>query len=184
MRSRRGSAALALGLFLALATAALAAGGSHPLLLPSRPAHPPKGPNTGLPLPRFVSLATDLVNLRVGPGLQYPVKWVYKRRGLPLEVLREFDVWRLVRDPYGTKGWVHEATITGTRSFIALGAVRALRAHPQATARVLARLDPGVIGLILHCDAGAAWCRVKVEGRRGWLRRTGFWGTFAGEAVK
>ncbi len=180
----RRAAALIFAAVLLLAPLARAAGPAPPLVLPTRPPDPPKGPNTGLPLPRFVSLATDLVNLRVGPGLQYPVKWVYHRRGLPLEVLREFDVWRLVKDPWGAKGWVHEATITGTRSFIALGGVRHLRTAAAATAPVRARLEPGVIGLILRCDAGAAWCRVKVDGRRGWLRRTSFWGSFAGEAVK
>ena len=72
---------------------------------PGLPANPDKGSVTGLPLPRFVSLRTDEVNLRTGPGMQYPIEWLYKRRGLPVEVEREFDVWRLVVDPDGVKGW-------------------------------------------------------------------------------
>ncbi len=154
---------------------------------PARPrpvANPHKGSVTGLPLPRFVSLFTDEVNLRNGPGMQYPIEWLYKRRGLPVEVEREFDVWRLVVDPDGVKGWLHEATITGTRTFVVTGAEHTMRAAPRTDAAAVARLKPGVIGDILRCDAGADWCRVRVKDYRGWLPRSDFWGTFPGEAVK
>src|SRR5262249_10499346 len=99
------------------------------------PAEPPKpteadtskGSNTGLPLPRFAALRSDEVNLRVGPGTRYPIQWVYKRRELPVEILREFEVWRLVEDTEGIKGWVHQATLTGRRSFIITGGDATLR---------------------------------------------------------
>ncbi len=85
------------------------------------PAEPAKGSNTGLPLPRFASLKTDEVNLRTGPGLRYPIEWVYKRRDLPVEIQREFEVWRLVADQEGVKGWVHQATLVGRRTFVVVG---------------------------------------------------------------
>jgi SH3-like domain-containing protein len=152
---------------------------------PARPrANPDKGSVTGLPLPRYVSLRTDEVNLRNGPGMQYPIEWLYKRRGLPVEVEREFDVWRLVVDPDGVKGWLHEATITGTRTFVVTGAEHTMRAAPQPDATPVAKLQPGVIGRILHCAAGADWCRVQVKDYRGWLPRNDFWGTKPGEAVQ
>lgn len=141
------------------------------------------GSVTGLPLPRFGSLRTDDVNLRAGPGLRYPVLWVYHRRFLPVEIIREFDVWRLVIMPDGQKGWMHEATLVGRRTLVVTGTVHALRADANPKARVVANLAPGVIGDIEHCAAGAAWCRVRVGDYRGWLSRSDFWGTLAGEAV-
>ncbi len=83
---------------------------------PATAAEPPKGSNTGLPLPRFAALKTDDVNLRTGPGTRYPIDWVYKRRDLPVQIEREFEVWRLIADSEGVKGWVHQATLTGRRS--------------------------------------------------------------------
>ncbi|MCH4092105.1 SH3 domain-containing protein [Acetobacter sp.] len=78
---------------------------------------PTKGSNTGLPLPRFAALRADDVNMRAGPGQRYPIQWVYHRRGLPVQIEREFDVWRLVEDSDGVKGWVHQATLIGSRDF-------------------------------------------------------------------
>lgn len=80
----------------------------------------PKGTNTGLPLPRYAALRADAVNMRSGPGTRYPIQWVYRRRDLPVRIEREFDVWRLVEDSDGVKGWVQGATLVGTRSFVIL----------------------------------------------------------------
>ena len=116
---------------------------------PHRPRrNPPRRPRqrsrqgsvTGLPLPRFASLRTDEVNLRRGPGTRYPIEWVYKRRDLPVEIEREFEVWRLIVDPDGIKGWVHQATLTGRRSFIVTG--QRARAAPRSV-RHLGRRSPG-----------------------------------------
>ncbi len=147
------------------------------------PADVSKGSVTGLPLPRFAALRADDVNLRAGPGTRYPIDWLYKRRGLPVEIDREFEVWRLVTAPDGTKGWVHEATLTGRRDFLVLGADRTLRAEPRDAARAVAILKPGVVGRIRACAAGSQWCRLEVGNRIGWLKRDEFWGTKPGEAV-
>lgn len=77
-----------------------------------------KGSQTGLPLPRFASLRADKVYFRRGPGQRYPIEWVYHRRGLPVKIEREFDVWRLVEDSDGIKAWVHQATLVGQRTFV------------------------------------------------------------------
>jgi SH3-like domain-containing protein len=142
-----------------------------------------KGSVTGLPLPRFASMRADDVNLRAGPGTRYPIEWLYKRRGLPVEIEREFEVWRLVQAPDGAKGWVHEATLMGRRDFLIIGADRPLRNEPQEAAHAIAILKPGVVGHIRSCDAGSDWCRVQVGEYRGWLKRDEFWGTQPGEAV-
>jgi SH3-like domain-containing protein len=148
------------------------------------PPEPPKGTVTNLPLPRWASLRTDEVNLRAGPGTRYPIDWVYKRRDLPVQIEREFEVWRLVEDQDGIKGWVHQATLVGRRSFIVTGAERSLRGEASDDAAVVAILKPGVIGRIRACAAGAAWCEVQVGDYRGWLKRADFWGTYPGEAVQ
>ena len=147
------------------------------------PAEPPKGSATGLALPRFAALRSDEVNLRSGPGTRYPIQWVYKRRDLPVEIEREFDVWRLIADPEGVKGWVHLATLTGRRSFVVTGAERTMLRAPDDAAPVVARLKPGVIGRLRTCQADAAWCQVQVGEYRGYLKRGEFWGAFPGEAV-
>lgn len=151
--------------------------------LPARPAEPEKGATTGLPLPRFVSLVSGDVNMRVGPGFQYPIKWVYKQRDLPVVVEREFDVWRLVLAPDGGRGWMHEATLSGTRTFVVSGGEHTMRRRPEASAPVVAVLQAGVIGRIRRCKAGDDWCSVEVDGRRGYLRRNEFWGAFPNEVV-
>jgi SH3-like domain-containing protein len=154
------------------------------------PAAPPppkfdatKGTVTGAPLPRWASLRSDQVNLRRGPGTRYPIDWEYHRRDLPVQIEREFEVWRLVQDQDGIKGWVHEATLSGRRGFIVTGAERVLRDNAADNAAPVARLKPGVVGRIRHCDVASAWCEVQVADYRGWLKRDEFWGTSPGEAV-
>jgi SH3-like domain-containing protein len=164
-----------------------------PAVVPPAPAQtePPKpaeadtakGSASGLPLPRFVALRSDDVNLRAGPGTRYPIDWVYKRRELPVEILREFEVWRLVQDSDGVKGWVHQATLTGRRSFIVTGADATLRRDAQDSAAAVAILKPGVVGHLRSCAANSDWCQVQVGDYRGFLKRSQFWGTLPSEAV-
>ncbi len=151
--------------------------------VPVPPAAPTKGSVTGLPLPRFASLKTDEVNFRSGPGVRYPIDWVYQRRDLPVEIEREFEAWRLVADPEGTKGWVHQATLTGRRSFVVIGGEQVVRSGPQDAANSVARLKPGVIGRLRSCEAAAAWCQVQVADYRGWLKRSAVWGLLPREAI-
>ena len=151
---------------------------------PAAPAEPAKGTNTGLPLPRFASLKTDEVNLRTGPGLRYPIEWIYKRRDLPVQIEREFEVWRLISDADGVKGWVHQATLVGRRTFVVTGGEHTIRADPNDKAAAAARVKPGVIGRLRACEANAGWCQVQVGDYRGWLRRDAFWGAFPNEAIQ
>lgn len=134
-------------------------------------------------LPRFASLRSDDVNMRAGPGTRYRIDWVYKRRDLPVEIEREFDVWRWVRDADGIQGWVHQATLMGRRDFIVQKADATLRSEASDTASAVAVLKPGVIGRIRSCAAASAWCEVQTGSYRGFLRRTEFWGVFPDEAI-
>lgn len=150
---------------------------------PERPAEPTRGGVTGQPLPRFAALRADEVNMRAGPGTRYPVQWVYQRRNLPVEILREFEVWRLVRDPEGVQGWVHTAVLTSRRTLIVRGGEQVLRRSPDPAAQPVARLESGVVGTIRACEAASDWCQVQAGSYRGYLPREAFWGVYRDEAV-
>lgn len=134
---------------------------------------------TGLPLPRFVSLRPAEVNLRTGPGANYPIDWVYRRRHMPVEVIAEFDNWRKIRDWQGTVGWVHQNLLDGRRYALIVDAERTLQSRPAADSPPVAIVKPGVIALLLACEPD--WCRLEAGSHRGWLPRDAFWGVYPGE---
>ena len=136
------------------------------------------------PLPRFVSLRADEVKMRTGPGVQYPVEWVFHRQRLPVEIIAEYQNWRKVRDWQGTQGWMHQSLLSAKRTFIVTGAVRAIREAPAPDSKPVARAEAGVVGRLVECPEDGNWCRVAVEGHEGWLRRVDFWGVLRGEVVK
>jgi SH3-like domain-containing protein len=140
------------------------------------------GRTTGLPVPRFVSLGADEVNLRFGPGDAYPIAWILTREGLPVEIVEEFDTWRKVRLHDGELGWIHGSLLSSRRTVLVADEIRALRQTPDPDARIVLRAEPGVIGQLLDCDGG--WCRVEIDGRRGWLQRAEFWGVLADETLR
>ncbi len=146
---------------------------------------------SGLPLPRFVSLKSDRVNLRQGPGTEYPTAWVYRRAGLPLEVVQEFEGWRQVRDADGATGWVLQSFLSGRRTALVLPwEVKPNVAPPQVSlrdsdsdsSRAVAIVEAGVIASIVSCNG--RWCRVAIEQYRGWIEQKKMWGVYDGEAVK
>ena len=137
---------------------------------------------TGLPLPRFASLRAIKVNLRAGPGVRYPVEWVYQRRGLPVMITSEFNDWRKIRDWRGTVGWIHRSMLTGKRTVIATGRQVVLRRKPSKNSAAVGRAEAGVIARVLSCKG--YWCRVEASGIRGWGQRKALWGTLAQEKIK
>ncbi len=144
---------------------------------------PEKPEGTAAKLPRFASLRSDDVNMRVGPGQRYRIEWVYKRRELPVEITREFDVWRYVRDADGIQGWMQQATLMGRRTFVVQSADATLREQAKESAPAVAVLKAGVIGRIRSCEASSDWCMVQAGSYRGYLRREQFWGTLPHEAI-
>jgi SH3-like domain-containing protein len=137
---------------------------------------------TGLPLPRFASLRAAKVNLRAGPGVRYPVEWVYQRRGLPVMITAEFDAWRKIRDWRGTVGWIHRSMLTGKRTVITTGNQVVLRRKPSKDSAPVGRAEAGVIARVLACEDD--WCQVEAGGIRGWGQRKALWGTLAQEKFK
>jgi SH3-like domain-containing protein len=134
-------------------------------------------------LPRFVTLRADEVNLRTGPGERYPIDWVLIRKGLPVEIVEEFDVWRKIRDFQGSEGWVHQRMLTGARNVLVEGAVRVLHVQPDPASPVAARAEAGVVARLIECPRGP-WCRVEAQGIKGWLTRDEIWGVYPDEAVQ
>lgn len=176
--------ALAVSVALALA---LLAGGA--------PAQTRTGTNSGLPVPRFVSLKSGTVNMRVGPGREYRVEWQFTRAGTPVEIVAEFDNWRRVRDADGTEGWVYGALLSGRRTAVVAPWLRArakddvaalvaasaddtspaasaplaptvtIHARPERASPPVARLEAGVTGEVVECNG--EWCRFEPHSARG-----------------
>jgi SH3-like domain-containing protein len=130
-------------------------------------------------LPRFASLRSDDVNLRVGPGETYPIEWVYQRKDMPVEIIEQFQNWRRVEDWQGSKGWVLDRMLIDKREVIVDGAVRPLYHEPDTAAPIVARAEPGVIARLVECRG--AWCRIEAGGYRGWVERSQIWGVLPNE---
>lgn len=139
------------------------------------------GPS-GLPLPRFVTLRAPKVNLRNGPGIRYPIKWVFTRKGLPVEVIDEFETWRRIRDWQGSEGWVHQSMLGGQRGAMVVGTTRILRRGPATDAPAVAEIQAQVVGRLLQCRDG--WCLIEAKGFEGWLRQNEIFGVFPGETLE
>ncbi len=141
---------------------------------------------SGLPLPRFVSLKSDHVNVRGGPNKDQDVAWVYTRPGLPVEIIAEYENWRRIRDRDGTEGWVYHSLLSGKRmAYVTKSKTQSdpVPVHESADAdsAVRARLEPGVIGGVKHCDGH--WCRFTGRGFDGWIEQDRLWGVYPNEKV-
>lgn len=146
---------------------------------------------SGLPVPRFVSLKSDRVNMRNGPGTDYPTGWVYRRAGLPLEVVKEFEGWRQVRDADGAQGWVLQSFLSGRRTGLVLPWERkasaatpivAVFASDSASSGIVANVEAGVIANLHSCDG--RWCRISIEQYNGYIEQKKLWGVYEGEVIK
>jgi SH3-like domain-containing protein len=126
-------------------------------------------------VPYWASLRYDEVRMRVGPSEEYPIEWVYKRKGLPVKVVRVREGWRLVEDPQGDRGWIARSQLDPERGALVTGkGVADVRAEPSATSALRWRAEPGVVGKLRGCRAD--WCEVDIGGRKGWIARARLWG--------
>jgi SH3-like domain-containing protein len=148
--------------------------------------------NSGLPVPRFASLKSDKVQLHHGPGTEFPVAWVFRRAGLPVEITRETDAWSEVRDAEGTTGWVWSTALSRRRTVLVLPwQMKAgqsqqetvpLRDDDSANASTIANVEAGVLASVIDCNG--RWCRVSVGNFRGFVEQSKLWGTRQGEVIK
>lgn len=143
-------------------------------------------PVTGLPVPRFVSLKTTLVNVRRGPSKEHPIAFQFQRAALPVEIIGEFENWRQIRDSEGEEGWVFHSLLSGSRTAIVAPwdhdeVLRALRTRPRPDAAIEARLEPQVVLAVSDCDG--TWCAVESGGYSGYVEQGELWGVYPGERI-
>lgn len=171
-RQLQGLAAAVALLFALLATAA-----------PACAQEAQKGPVSGLPVPRYVSLKSDRVNVREGPSKEHPTVWIYQRAGLPVEITAEFETWRKIRDSEGAEGWVLHSLLSGRRTALVAPwkkEAQVITAADHVTA--VAKLEPGVIGSLRGCDG--QWCHLVGQGFDGYMAQQNLWGVYPGEKVE
>ncbi len=144
------------------------------------------GSASGLPVPRFVSLKADKVNMHIGPAKTYETKWLYQRAGLPVEITAEFENWRRIRDADGTEGWVYHSLLSGKRTGMVIAKTPddlvAIHEKPTPDSAVIAKLERGVVGTVKRC-AGEGWCYVSGRGFEGWIQQVRLWGVYPNEKV-
>ena len=177
MPTGRGTAKL-IGLLIALAIA---------LIMGPAIAAQTEGPTgaSGLPLPRFVSLKTERVNVRSGPAKDNQVSWVYTRVGLPVEIIAEYDNWSRIRDWEGAEGWVYHSLLSARRT--ALVATKQkdelvpLYYKVDDQSGLAARLQAGVLASVKTCSG--TWCHVFGPGFDGWIAQERLWGVYAHENI-
>ena len=141
---------------------------------------PQKGPVSNLPVPRYVSLKSDRVNVREGPSKEHPTVWVYTHAGLPVEITAEFETWRKIRDWEGAEGWVLHSLLSGRRTALTAPwkkEPQLLTADDHKTA--IAKLSPGVVSSVRSCDG--KWCRVSGKDFDGFIQQENLWGVYPGE---
>jgi SH3-like domain-containing protein len=141
---------------------------------------------SGLPVPRFVSLKADRVNVRRGPDKDHDVAWIYTRVGLPVEITAEFENWRRIRDSEGAEGWVYHSMLSGRRTATVQLKIKtdlaSLYAKPDDKSPVAARLQFGVLGTVKHCTG--SWCQVSGDGFEGWIPQNELWGVYPDEKIE
>jgi SH3-like domain-containing protein len=143
------------------------------------------GPVSGLPIPRFVSLKSDRINVRGGPNKDQDVRWVYTRMGMPVEITAEFENWRRIRDWEGAEGWVYHSLLSGRRTAVVVPKLNAelvpLHESADVESPVVAKLQSGVLGSLKSCDG--QWCQFTGKNFSGWIQQERLWGAYPNEKV-
>lgn len=148
-------------------------------------AAPTRKGDSGLALPRFVSLKADRVNVRRGPSSEHQVSWVFTRKGLPVEIIAEYEHWRRIRDAEGAEGWVYHSLLSGRRRIVVApwnaGRTVPLRQSAGPDSAAVALVAAGVMGDVDSCTG--TWCRVAIDGYSGWIEQALLWGVYPGERI-
>lgn len=133
-----------------------------------------KGPETGLPLPRFVSVKATKARVRRGPSRDHRIEWMFVHRDIPVRVVAEHGHWRRIEDSSGAAGWMHYSLLSGRRSVLVTAARIALKEAPNASAETIAFAEAGVIARLGKCEQG--WCELTAGETSGWSQPVGLWG--------
>jgi SH3-like domain-containing protein len=161
--------------------------GASLMPVPAKAAGEVAGTVTGLPVPRYVSLKNDRVNLREGPSKEHRTTWVFQRAGLPVEITAEFETWRRIRDAEGAEGWVLHSLLSGRRTALVVPWSKnkdetiALVERADDRAAPLARLNPNVLTNVKSC--AGSWCRVTIGDFDGFIKQDRLWGVYPNERL-
>ncbi len=152
-------------------------------------AHAASTGKSGLPLPRFVSLKSKRVNMRVGPSREHKILWRYLKAGLPMEIIQESDNWRKVRDPEGNEGWILHSLLSSKRTAVVSPwetdkekGLANLHAKGSENTRTVAKLEPWVVAKVEACDD--QWCKINVKDVEGFIEKTRIWGVYPDEKIE
>ncbi len=139
---------------------------------------------TGLTIPRFVSLRSNHINARSGPGSRYPIEWVYMQKSAPVEIIAEFELWRKIKDWQGSESWVHKSMLSGKR-FVKVTAPgeNNLYAKDDYKSKIIARVEDEVVGEIKKCPVNTDFCLISFEGAEGWMPRQNLYGIYPDEII-
>lgn len=141
---------------------------------------------SGLVLPRFVTLKTSKVNVRRGPSRKHSIAWSFTKKGLPVEIIRESENWRMIRDSEGSEGWIYQGLLSGKRAAIIAPwqeeGVQNLYSRPGKETKIVAQLEPGVVSSVKQCNG--AWCKIEGNGFDGWVTQGNVWGVYPDEVFE
>ena len=141
------------------------------------------GKETGLEIPRYVSLKSSDANIRVGPSMNYPIKIKYIIKNYPLKVLEEYEEWRKVEDFKNNVGWIHKSLISGTRTGIILSKDnKNVELFNTIDGNIIGEIGNGNIVYIEKCKI--KWCLVSEENFKGWMSKRFIWGVKEKEIIK
>ena len=141
------------------------------------------GKETGLEIPRFVSLKSDDANIRVGPSKNYPIEIKYIKKNYPLKILEEYEEWRKVEDFNGNIGWIHKSLISGIRTGIVLSNDnKNIKLLNTLGGNVIGEIGKGNIVNLEKCKID--WCLVSSGNFKGWMDKKYIWGVKEKKIIK
>lgn len=151
---------------------------------PVRAQGPTDEGETGLTIPRFVSLRSNHINARSGPGARYPIEWVYMQKSAPVEIIAEFELWRKIKDWQGSESWVHKSMLSGKRSVkVITPGENNVYAKDDFKAKIIAKVEDEVVGEIEKCPVNNSFCKIKFASITGWVPRQNLYGIYPEEII-
>ena len=123
---------------------------------------------------KFLSLKKNKTNVRYGPGLDYPIKYVYRKINLPVKQIDKKENWRRVIFLDNNSGWIHWSQLKPSNSIISIKE-KILFKKPSKFSEPLARLEKGVLLVIEKCEDN--WCNIKTGNYKGWIKVKNMWGS-------
>ena len=151
---------------------------------PVRAQGPADEGETGLTIPRFVSLRSNHINAHSGPGARYPIEWVYMQKSAPVEIIAEFELWRKIKDWQGSESWVHKSMLSGKRSVkVITPGENNVYAKDDFKAKIIAKVEDEVVGEIEKCPVNNSFCKIKFASITGWVPRQNLYGIYPEEII-